>query len=163
VVEVGFKSTLVGHRMSDQLLSISEVASLSAMASSALRYYERCGLIEEGVKIGGRRHYPASVLHRLSTIKACQKLGFSLTEITELLSGSLAREQAWRQAAIARRGEVERQIDQLQNLVQLIDDTLDCDCPALYECPQMGPAGHLAAADNTENGNQAFGKPAAAR
>lgn len=145
--------------MSDRLLSIGQIASLSAVAPSALRYYERCGLIPAGVKHGGRRHYPESVLHRLSTIKACQKLGFSLTEIAELLNGRLAEGQAWREAALARRDEVERRVTQLQNLIQLIDTALDCDCHALCDCPHLGPDGHLAAtsaAGEGDDGGQPF-------
>src|SRR3954452_12374650 len=34
-----------GEAVSDQLLSIGEIASMSAVAPSALRYYERCDLI----------------------------------------------------------------------------------------------------------------------
>lgn len=130
--------------MSDSLLSISEISSRAAVAPSALRYYERCNLIQPGVKIGGRRHYPASMLHRLSTIKVCQRIGFSLTEIAELLNGNLAHDGAWRRAAVERRGEIEQQIAQLRQLVAVIDLALDCNCHALYECPHMGPGGHIA-------------------
>jgi len=130
--------------VSDRLLSIGEISSLSAVAPSALRYYERCDLIPPGPKIGGRRHYPASVLHRLSTIKVCQRIGFSLTEIAELLNGNLSNDGAWRRAALERRAEIERQIGQLHGLLQVIDRALDCDCHALYDCPQMGPGGPIA-------------------
>jgi MerR family redox-sensitive transcriptional activator SoxR len=130
--------------VSDCLLSISEISSRAAVAPSALRYYERCNLIQPGVKIGGRRHYPVSMLHRLSTIKVCQRIGFSLTEIAELLNGNLARGGAWRRAARGRRGEIEQQIVQLQQLMELIDRALDCNCHALYECPHMGPGGQIA-------------------
>lgn len=143
------------------MLSIGEIASLAAVTPSALRYYERCELIKEGVKIGGRRHYPASVLHRLSAIKVCQRLGFSLNEIAELLGGNLAQERAWRQAALARRREVERQIVNLQGLVKLIDRALDCDCHALCDCPHMAPGGHIADTCPTaedDDGSRAFGR-----
>jgi DNA-binding transcriptional MerR regulator len=130
--------------VSDRLLPIGEISSLSEIAPSALRYYERCELIKAGVKIGGRRHYPASVLHRLSAIKVCQKIGFSLTEIAELLNGNLAGDGAWRRAALTRRCEVQREINQLEGLIELIDYALDCDCRALCDCPQVGPGGHLA-------------------
>lgn len=131
--------------MSDRLLSITEIAQRSGLASSALRYYERCDLITAGTKVGGRRHYPDAVLHRLSVIKACQKIGFSLAEISQLLNGNLAQDGAWRRMALTRRDQVKRQIKQLQGLIELIDCALDCDCHALCDCPHMGPGGHLAA------------------
>lgn len=125
--------------MSDRLLSISEVSRRVAVAPSALRYYERRGLIEVGVKVGGIRHYPASMLHRLQAIKVCQKLGFNLAEIAELLNGSLARDGAWRRAALTRRRELEQQITQLRQFVEQIDRALaDCDCSALCDCSRVG-------------------------
>jgi MerR family redox-sensitive transcriptional activator SoxR len=124
--------------VNDHLLSITEISRRADVAPSALRYYERRDLIKAGVKIGGRRHYPASMLERLLTIKVCQRLGFSLTEIAELLNGSLARDGAWRLAAAARRGEIEQQIRRLQQLVDQIDQALHCDCSSLCECPRAG-------------------------
>jgi MerR family redox-sensitive transcriptional activator SoxR len=138
-------------------LSITEVSRKAAVAPSALRYYERCALIQAGVKIGGRRHYPTSLLRRLSTIKFCQKIGFSLTEIAELLNGSLARDGAWRQAAMARRDDLEQQILELRRLVQLVDRALECDCHALCDCPHMGPEGLLIPSRRSDDGRALAG------
>lgn len=135
----------LGERMSDVLVSINTIARESGVASSALRYYERCGLISAGIKIGGRRHYPPAILQRLSVIKVCQKIGFSLAEIAELLDGRPGREGAWREVAQVRRSEVQRQIKELQHLLELLDAAMECTCHRLYECPKMGPNGHIAA------------------
>jgi MerR family redox-sensitive transcriptional activator SoxR len=126
-------------------MPIDEVAVQSGLASSALRYYERCGLIRSGKKIGGRRHYPPSVLQRLSTIKVCQTLGFSLAEIAELLEGPGVG-AAWRKLSRIRRAELRSQIEELQSLLEILDTTVDCDCPALHDCPEMSPEGRLAKA-----------------
>lgn len=144
-VEVSFKSTRRGGVMNDALLSISEVARRAGVATSALRYYERCSLIPEGEKVAGRRHYPPAVLHRLSAIKICQKIGFSLAEIAELLQGNMAGDGRWRHVASARRSAVEREIVALKGLIELIDQTLDCDCRALCDCTHMAPESELAA------------------
>ena len=144
--------------MSDVLVSINKIARESGVAASALRYYERCGLINAGIKIGGRRHYPPSIVQRLSVIKVCQKIGFSLAEIAELLDGRPGREGAWREVAQARRGEVLRQINQLQHLLELLDTAMDCNCHRLYECPQMGPNGHLAARSPADGDRPADGR-----
>lgn len=136
--------------MTDRLLSISEVSRRAGIATSALRYYERCQLIAEGTKVAGRRHYPPAVLHRLSVIKICQRIGFSLAEISDLLEGHKVGSAAWRQVASARRSEVEREIIELHELLGLIDQTLDCTCQTLCDCPHMGPDGRFAAALPTE-------------
>ncbi|WP_432838852.1 MerR family transcriptional regulator [Dactylosporangium sp. CA-092794] len=125
-------------------MSIDKIAKQAGIASSALRYYERCGLIGEGARIGGRRHYPPSVLQRLSVIKVCQGIGFSLSEISDLLDGPRGHNGAWRDMALGRRVEVQRQIRELQDLLGLLDAAIACACSALCECPHMGPDGHLA-------------------
>jgi MerR family redox-sensitive transcriptional activator SoxR len=135
---------LCGGIAVDILLSIDKIAKQSGVTASALRYYERCGLINEGLKIGGRRHYPPSLLRRLSVIRVCQKIGFSLIEIAELLDGTAAQDGSWRQIAKARRAQVQAQIEQLRGLRDLLDGALDCSCSHLEECPQMRPDSHLA-------------------
>ncbi|MCV2458207.1 MerR family transcriptional regulator [Streptomyces sp. ICN988] len=131
--------------MDESLLSISEVARRAGIATSALRYYERCSLIPEGVKVAGRRHYPPAVLHRLSVIKICQRIGFSLAEISDLLQGNGVSGGVWRNIASTRRSQVERKIAALNELLRLIDQTLDCDCRTLCDCPHMRPDGPFAA------------------
>jgi len=130
--------------MHRSLLSIDKIAKQSGVNASALRYYERCGLIGEGVKIGGRRHYPPSILQRLSVIKVCQTIGFTLSEIAELLDGPTSQGGVWRELASARRAQVQQQIEQLRSLLELIDTAMNCPCHKLCDCPQMGPDGHLA-------------------
>jgi MerR family redox-sensitive transcriptional activator SoxR len=129
--------------MNDGLLPIDKVAKQSGIASSALRYYERRGLIAEGVKIGGRRHYQPSVLHRLSVIKVCRMIGFSLSEIARLLDDVPGQDGSWREVALQRRAAVQEQIGQLHNLLEMLDTALDCSCPTFCDCPRFGPDGEL--------------------
>lgn len=123
-------------------MSIDKVAAESGLAASALRYYERCGLIGPVVKIRGRRHYSRAVLHRLSVIKVCQAVGFSLTEIACLLDGG--DESAWKESAARRRKDVERQMEALREVLGMLDSALGCTCDRLASCPEMGPQGRLA-------------------
>ncbi|MCE6995333.1 MerR family transcriptional regulator [Saccharothrix sp. S26] len=71
--------------MTGELPPIAQVAKASGVASSALRYYEHVGLLEEDPKICGKRHYPHDVLDRRSMIRTCRNIGFSPTEISSLL------------------------------------------------------------------------------
>jgi len=68
-------------------MKIGQVASASGVGISAIRFYERQGLIPEpGRQPSGYRVYPAEVIGRLRFIAGAKKLGFSLREIRELLS-----------------------------------------------------------------------------
>ncbi|WP_408640281.1 MerR family DNA-binding protein [Saccharomonospora saliphila] len=130
--------------LTDTLLPIDRISRESGIASSALRYYERCGLISEGTKIRGKRHYSRSVLARLSVIKACQAMGFSLNEISEILEANSPSSAMWRQLAQRRKSDIESQIELLRSISGALDSALDCHCPTLIDCPLMSSGGTLA-------------------
>jgi MerR family redox-sensitive transcriptional activator SoxR len=120
--------------MSDLLLPIDQISRLSGMPSSTIRYYERCGLIDNVDKMGGRRHYSPSILQQLSVIRTCQSLGFSLAEIRDLLRGPLGLNGAWRELALRRRQQFQDQIQRLKKLVDRLDATLTCECREISDC-----------------------------
>ena len=62
-------------------MDISEVARKSGVAASALRYYERKGLIHSLQSDGARRKFSPAVLDQLALIALGQAAGFSLDEI----------------------------------------------------------------------------------
>ena len=72
--------------MPQQLLLIGEVAKRSGFATSAVRFYEREGLITSSRTSGGQRRYPRSVLRRLAFVRAARNVGLSLEEIRDALS-----------------------------------------------------------------------------
>jgi len=68
-------------------LTIGEVAKRSGIGLETVRFYERKGLIEEPPRTdSGYRQYPKDVVGRIRFIKRAKELGFSLKEISELLS-----------------------------------------------------------------------------
>src|SRR5436853_6346679 len=62
------------------LLPIGEIARRAGLATSALRYYERQGLISAVRTSGGQRRYQRNMLRRLAFIRAAQSVGRSLQE-----------------------------------------------------------------------------------
>ncbi len=68
-------------------LTIGRVAKLSDVGVETIRYYEREGILEQPKRSTGTfREYPEDTIRRLHFIKRTQELGFSLAEVTELLS-----------------------------------------------------------------------------
>lgn len=67
-------------------LRIGEVARLSGLHPKAIRYYEHCGLIKSGRSPSRYRLFQEADLTRLKLIKQLRRLGFSLSEINQLLS-----------------------------------------------------------------------------
>ena len=66
-------------------LTVSDVAARSGFAPSALRFYEREGLIHATRTSGNQRRYERAVLRRLAFIRAARNVGLSLEEVAEAL------------------------------------------------------------------------------
>lgn len=67
-------------------LDIREVADLTGVTPSALRYYEKKELIKPVGRNGLRRQYNDNVINKLQLIALGQAAGFSLDEIATMFS-----------------------------------------------------------------------------
>ena len=73
------------------MLKIGEVSKQSGIGIEALRFYERMGLLGRPARTAsGYRLYDRAVLERLGFIKQAQILGFSLTEIAQIIAEKAA-------------------------------------------------------------------------
>lgn len=117
-------------------LAIGEVAALAGIAASAIRFYERHGLLEVPERVSGRRRYDASVLRRLAMIQVGQDAGFTLAQIRTLLDG-LSAEHApsaeWRALAEDKLADVEALIVRAKAMRRLLQDGLACECLSLED------------------------------
>ncbi|MDR9752562.1 MerR family transcriptional regulator [Pseudomonas sp. SZMC_28357] len=69
-------------------MRIGELAELSGLNASRIRYYEAQGLIQTVQRQGnGYRHYSAQALNTLQIIQCAQMAGFSLEELKKLMPG----------------------------------------------------------------------------
>jgi DNA-binding transcriptional MerR regulator len=67
-------------------MKIGDLARRSGVAPTALRYYEKAGLLPEPRRTGsGYRTYDTDVLPRLAFIRAAQAVGLSVAEIREVI------------------------------------------------------------------------------
>ena len=77
---------------SSEPLTIGEVSRLYGVTLRALRFYEQRGLLSP-VRRGGARFYDGAQKLRLQMILKGKHLGFTLTEIAELLEADTAQDQ----------------------------------------------------------------------
>ena len=69
------------------MMRIGEAAHQSGVHAKNIRYYEEIGLIPAAARApNGYRVYTASAVERLRFIKRSRDLGFSIDEVTELLT-----------------------------------------------------------------------------
>lgn len=72
--------------ITEELLTVAEIARRSGVAVSHVRYYERAGLLPAPDRAGRQVRYSACVIARLEMIAEAREAGLSLSEIRELWS-----------------------------------------------------------------------------
>jgi MerR family redox-sensitive transcriptional activator SoxR len=124
-------------------LTVSEVAARSGFAPSALRFYEREGLIAATRTAGGQRRYERSVLRRLAFIRAARNVGLRLDEVAaalgELPSGRTPTKADWARLSRSWRRRLDEQIEALTALRDRLDSCIGCGCLSLRRCAISNP------------------------
>ena len=123
--------------MSEQaeVLTIGEVERRSGVKATALRYYERLGVLPEPARVSGQRRYGVDVLRRLAIIDVAQRAGCSLQEIAELFSAADEPASDRLRALAARKlPEMERLIERAQAVHRWLEVASACECESLDVC-----------------------------
>ncbi|MFI6802507.1 MerR family transcriptional regulator [Streptosporangium canum] len=125
--------------MSRVWLRTGEVARAAGVNNQTLRYYHRRGLlVEPSRSTGGHRLYPPETVTVLRVIKAAQRLGFTLEEVTELVDAGTHRharsDHGLRGRATAKLAEVEQKIAGLQTVRRTLLAAIGAGCDDLTAC-----------------------------
>lgn len=127
--------------MPEATLTIGEVAGKAGVSVSAVRYYERRGLLPEPLRVSGQRRYTDSVVQRLGVISVAKEAGLSLDEVGILLTstdeGAPANEQL-RALAIGKLPEVDALIERAQVMRGWLSAAGKCGCDTLDTCALFG-------------------------
>jgi MerR family redox-sensitive transcriptional activator SoxR len=124
-------------------LTIGDAAARSGFATSALRYYEREGLIASTRTSGGQRRYRRDVLRRLAFIRAARSIGISLDEVRDALdalpSSRVPNKADWTRLSRSWRARLDEQIEALVQLRDGLDACIGCGCLSLARCRLSNP------------------------
>ena len=125
------------------LLTIGAVSARAGIAASALRFYDREGLVPSVRSPGGQRRYPRSALRRIAFIRAAQNVGLSLDEIREALGtlpeGRPPTADDWARLSASWRSRLDEQIEALEALRDRLTSCIGCGCLSLGACGLMNP------------------------
>jgi MerR family transcriptional regulator, redox-sensitive transcriptional activator SoxR len=125
------------------LLTITDVARRSGVASSALRFYEDRGLIASHRSGSGHRRYPREVLRRIAFIVFAQKIGLSLDEIgvelAKLPNNRVPERSDWAKLSAGWTSRVDERIAELQRLRDGLTQCIGCGCLSLRQCQLSNP------------------------
>ncbi len=134
--------------LSTDLLTVGEVAERSGFATSALRFYEREGLITATRTSGNQRRYERQVLRRLAFIRAARNVGLTLDEVRAgldtLPDGRTPTKADWTRLSRAWRHRLDDQIAALTKLRDGLDSCIGCGCLSLRRCAIANPSDEAA-------------------
>lgn len=124
-------------------LMIGQVASQSGVAVETVRFYERQGLLDPPARrASGYRQYNEDVVTRIRFIRRAKELGFSLSEIDELLKLRVDSADACaetKRLVVGRIEQIDEKISDLQRVRNALSDMTaacgeagsDSECPIL--------------------------------
>lgn len=118
-------------------LTIGDVARMTGLRTSAIRYYEDIGVLPRPERAHGHRRYTRHILQQLAVIQLARQSGFTMAELQTLMAGF--EEQApvgvrWRSLAEQKLAEIEAQMARIQTMKRILEEGIRCDCPSLDEC-----------------------------
>lgn len=125
------------------LLSIGEVAERVGIATSAVRFYEKEGLISSIRTAGNQRRYPRHVLRRLSIISYAKRLGIPLTEVAEVFAqlppDRMPSKRDWTKISQRWTKLLDERRRQLEALQTELAACIGCGCLSLNNCNALNP------------------------
>jgi MerR family redox-sensitive transcriptional activator SoxR len=131
-----------------ETLAIGDFAARSGVAASALRYYEREGLIRSARTSGNQRRYNRSELRRVAFIRIAQQVGVSLDEIREALAelpeNRTPTKADWARLSARWRHTLDERITLMERLRDQLTGCIGCGCLSMQRCQLINPADRLA-------------------
>jgi len=118
-------------------MRIGAVAETLGIASSAIRYYERRGLIRPIGRVAGRRELDEHTITTLRFLKLAQSAGFTLAEVQQLLEfgfGDARQQDNWLAFLRSKRSAVKEQMEDLIRMDEMLGKFEDCTCTSLNDC-----------------------------
>jgi MerR family transcriptional regulator, redox-sensitive transcriptional activator SoxR len=129
-------------------LSIGELSQRSGVSQSALRFYERHGLIGAQRTSGNQRRYAPATLRRVAVIQAGKAAGIPLERIGAALDalpdGKSPTKRDWERLSRSWRAELDERIATLESLRGRLTTCIGCGCLSLKTCALLNPGDEAA-------------------
>lgn len=118
-------------------MKIGQLAARAGLNASAIRYYEKIGLLAPPQRSGGQRRYPSDALDRILLIRFAREMDFTLAEIRLFLHGfheNTPVSARWRKLTARKIAEMRHRLAQTQRLLELLRRLQRCRCRRLHQC-----------------------------
>ena len=117
-------------------MDIGEVAKISGVPASTLRFYEEKGLIASIGRQGLRRRFAPDVVERLALIALGRAAGFSLDEVAQMFAPD-GQPDIDRKLLAAKADQIDRMIKKLNAMSKGLRHAAACPAPNHMECPSF--------------------------
>ena len=129
-------------------LTIGELSERSGVSQSALRFYEREGLISARRTDGNQRRYASVTLRRVALVQAGKAAGVPLEQIRaalgELPADKTPTKRDWERLSRSWRRELDERIETLQAIRGRLNTCIGCGCLSLKTCGLLNPGDEAA-------------------
>jgi MerR family redox-sensitive transcriptional activator SoxR len=118
-------------------VKIGELASRTGLNASAIRYYEKLGLVPAPYRASGQRRFTDEAIYHVLLIRFARDMDFSLQEIKVFLSGLSDKAPVgkhWKKLAHSKIKQVDETVVRAKRLKLLLEDLLHCRCASLRQC-----------------------------
>ncbi|HXL22366.1 MAG TPA: MerR family transcriptional regulator [Candidatus Dormibacteraeota bacterium] len=118
-------------------MKIGELAKHAAVNASAIRYYEKLGLLAPPDRLNGQRRYPADALDRVLLIRFATEMDFTLAEIKLFFTGFREKTPVstrWRKLTSSKIAELQQRLAKTQRLLEFLRRLQRCRCVQLHQC-----------------------------
>ncbi len=130
-------------------LTIGELSERSGVAASALRFYERHGLISSRRTDGNQRRYERATLRRVALVQAGKAAGVPLERIRQALDTLPDRrtptKRDWERLSRSWARELDERIETLWAIRGRLTTCIGCGCLSLRTCGLLNPADEASA------------------
>jgi MerR family redox-sensitive transcriptional activator SoxR len=129
-------------------LTIGELSKRSGVSQSALRFYERQGLIRAERTDGNQRRYVPTTLRRVALIQAGKAAGIPLERIRRALDTLPERgptKRDWERLSRSWARELDERIETLSSIRTRLTTCIGCGCLSLKTCGLLNPGDEAAA------------------
>jgi MerR family redox-sensitive transcriptional activator SoxR len=131
-------------------MTIGEVAKLGGLRASAIRYYEKSGLLPKPMRAGGQRRYDGAILERLAVLERAKDCGFTLEEVRTLFHGfrsDVSLSKRWQDLARQKIAELDALAERVTAMKELLERAQKCQCLDFEECGRRILEGQVSSRD----------------
>ncbi len=118
-------------------MKIGDVARRAGISPSAIRYYEKAGLLPAPPRTSRQRSYDPEILGRLAIIRLAREAGFTVRETRLFLTGFGAEVRPsarWRTLARKKLAEIDAQMSRARAMKRVLKRNFRCGCPTIADC-----------------------------